>query len=267
MHHNLLLYQNRLVIPKQHQQQVLHKLHNSYQGIQHCHLRAKSLVWWLHIHGDIDSFIKQCCECQKSSVLLRESLITATLLSHPWEKVTSDLFHLSNSTYLIVIDYFSCYPEVIQLKSTTSGRVIKALESIFSHHGVPSVFMSDNGPQFVSNEMKKFADTYSFTLLTTEQTIQTIKELLKDSPDPYLALLSFPILWCSFSPAELLMGRQLRTDILTPKNGLIPQYSYLQEFREDSEYKAKQRKDYNDRHRVKPLDLLLPDTPVWIKAE
>ena len=94
--------------------------------------------------------------------------------------------------------------------------------------------MSNNGPQFVSNEMKKFADTYGFTLLMTERTIQTIKELLQDSPDPYLALLSFrttPILWYSFSPAELLMGRQLRTDIPTPKNQLIiRQWSYLQEF-------------------------------------
>ena len=27
--------------------------------------------------------------------------------------------------------------------------------------------MNDNGPQFVSNEMKKFADTYGFTLLTS----------------------------------------------------------------------------------------------------
>ena len=62
--------------------------------------------------------------------------------------------------------------------------------------------MSDNGPQFVSNEMKKFADTYGFTLLMSsphypqsnrlaKRTIQTIKELLQDSPDPYLALLSF----------------------------------------------------------------------------
>ena len=70
--------------------------------------------------------------------------------------------------------------------------------------------------------MKKFADTYGFTLLTSsphypqsnrlaEQTIQTIKELLQGNPYPYLALLSFRttlILWCSFSPAELLMGRQ-----------------------------------------------------------
>ena len=61
--------------------------------------------------------------------------------------------------------------------------------------------MSDNGPQFLSNEMKIVADTYDFTLLTSsphypqinglaEWTIHTIKELLQDSPDPYLALLS-----------------------------------------------------------------------------
>ena len=104
-----------------------------------------------------------------------------------------------------------------------------------------------------------------------EWTIQKIKELLQDSPDPYLALLSFrtsPILWCCFSPAELLMGKKLRTDIPTPKNQLIPQWSYLQEFREkDSEYKAKQRRDYNDRHRVRPLSPLLPDTSVWIRTE
>ena len=90
-------------------------------------------------------------------------------------------------------------------------------------------------PILYKNEMKKFADTYGFILLMSsphypqsnqlaERTFQTIKELLQDSSDPYLALLSFritPILWCSFSPAELLMGRQSRTDIPTPKNQLI----------------------------------------------
>ena len=104
-----------------------------------------------------------------------------------------------------------------------------------------------------------------------EHTIQTIKELPQDSPDPYLALLSFktiPILYCSFSPAELLMGRQLRTAITTHKNQLIPQWSYLQEFQEkDNKYKAKQRRDYNDKHRVRRQDPLLPDTSVWIKTE
>ena len=133
--------------------------------------------------------------------------------------------------YLIVVDYFSRYLEVVQLKSTTSSSVIKALKAMFSHHGVPSIFMSDNGPQFVSREMKEFADSYGFTLVTSsphypqcnglaERTIQTIKQLLQYSRDPYLALLSCratPIPWCSLSPAQLLMGRQIRTDIPTPK--------------------------------------------------
>ena len=69
--------------------------------------------------------------------------------------------------YLIVVDYFSRYPEVVQLKSTTSSSVIKALKAMFSHHGVPSIFMSDNAPQFVSREMKEFADSYGFTLVTS----------------------------------------------------------------------------------------------------
>ena len=58
VHNNLLLYQNRLVIAKQQQQQVLQKLHNGHHGIQRCCLRVKSLVWWLHICSDLDSFIK-----------------------------------------------------------------------------------------------------------------------------------------------------------------------------------------------------------------
>ena len=62
--------------------------------------------------------------------------------------------------------------------------------------------MSDNGPQFTSCDMKEFASSYGFDLLTSspfypqsnglvERTIKTVKMLLKDSADPYMALLSF----------------------------------------------------------------------------
>ena len=281
VYENLLLYQNRIVIPKQLQQEILQKLHSGHQGIQRCRSRAQSSVWWLNIRHAIDNLIQHCPECQASSIPSREPLMTATLPTHPWEKVASDLFTLNNSTYLIVVDYFSRYPEVVQLKSTTSASVITALKSIFSRHGVPSVFMSDNGPQFVSQDMKEFAASYGFSLVTSsphypqsnglaERTIRTVKGLLSNSPDPYLSLLSFratPIPWCSFSPAQLLMGRQIKTDIPTLKNELIPQWSYLSDFRErDKEYKAKQKRDYDDRHRTRPLDPLLPDTPVYIRT-
>ena len=94
-----------------------------------------------------------------------------------------------------------------------------------------------------------------------ERTIRTVKGLLSNSPDPYLSLLSFratPIPWCSFSPAQLLMGRQVKTctDIPTLKKELIPQWSYISDFRErDKECKAKEKRDYDNRHRTRPLIL------------
>ena len=53
-----------------------------------------------------------------------------SLPDHPWQKVGSDLFALKGANYLIVVDYFSRYPEVVQLKSTTSQSIITSLKSI-----------------------------------------------------------------------------------------------------------------------------------------
>jgi len=248
---------------------------------QRCRLHAKSSVWWLNISKIIQNCISQCSECQQSFIPPREPLITSPLPLHPWEKVASDLFHLDSKTYLIVVDYFSCYPEVIQMISTTSVAVIKALKSVFSRHGVPSVFMSDNGPQFVSKDKREFANSYGFDLVSSsplypqsnglaERTIKTVKMLLRDSADPYIALLSFcstPIPWCQFSPAELLMGRRLKTDVPILKTELIPQWPYLDAFREkDKEYKNAQKQIYDQRHRTRYQDPLPPESSVWVRT-
>jgi len=156
--------------------ETLKKLHCGHQGIQRCRLRARSSVWWLNISKVINNFIRQCPECQRTLIPHREPLIKSPLPQHPWENIVSDLFHLNGHTYHIVVDYFSHYPEVIQMTSTTSTAVIKALKSIFSRHGIPSIFMSDNGPQFTSNDMKAFVSSYGFELVTTSPVI--LKEMV-----------------------------------------------------------------------------------------
>ena len=60
------------------------------------------------------------------------------------------------------MDYYSRHVEVQKLNATTSACVITSLKDIFSHHGIPAVLVSDNGPQFDSKEMKKFGSTYNF---------------------------------------------------------------------------------------------------------
>ena len=98
--------------------------------------------------------------------------------------------------------------------------------------------------------------------------VQTVKRLLKQSTDPYKALLCYratPLPWCKLSPAELLMGRCLRTSMPQTDEQLIPTWPYLQEFRRLSEeFKRQQKAHYDKRHRVQELPDILTDTAVWV---
>lgn len=82
-------------------------------------------------------------------------------------KVGSDLFELNGKTYIVVVDYFSCYMEVQTLTKTTSTAVISILKSLFVRHGIPSILVSDNGPQYSSKEMQEFAALYGFQHVTS----------------------------------------------------------------------------------------------------
>ena len=121
---------------------------------------------------------------------------------------------------MLIVDYFSRWIEIPKLAGTTSDDVISQLKSIFEQNGIPEVVWSNCDPQFCSNLFSKFAETYGFQQFFSsprfpqsngeaERAVQTIKNLLKRSNNPYLAMLSY----CStplqngYSPAELFMGR------------------------------------------------------------
>ena len=97
---------------------------------------------------------------------------------------------MKRSNYILIIDYFSRFIEVIKLKSTTSGAIIEALKSVFSCYGIPEIVMSDKGPQYSSNGFNAFAKKYNFNRVTSsllfpqsngqvECAVQTVKKLLK----------------------------------------------------------------------------------------
>ena len=139
-------------------------------------------------------------------------MISTPLPEYPWQVVGSDLFHHKGTTYLLVVDYFSRYPEISKLSTTTSQGIINALRPIFARHGVPEILRSDNGPQYASQEISV---AYGFQKITSsphypksnglaERTLQTIKTMLEKSTDPFLALLShraIALQWCGLSPS------------------------------------------------------------------
>ena len=138
--------------------------------------------------------------------------------------------HLHGKDYLLVMDYYSNYPEVAQLPRTSAQSVITHMKGFFARHGIPQCVISDNGSQYDCGELSEFAKQYGFQHVTsgplypqsngqTEKGVQIGKRLLKKAKDckadPYLALLSyrFAALECGASPAELLMHCELRTTL------------------------------------------------------
>ena len=264
------------------QAQTLQKLHQGHQGIHCCRLRAQSSVWWPGIYCKIKDFVSQCPECCRDTVLSKEPLLTTQLPDYPWQKAGTDLFMLNGATYLLVVDYYSRFPEVVQLQSTTSQSVINALKAIFARYGIPEILLSDNGPQYSSTEFSEFAANYGFVHVTSsphypqsnglaERAVKTVKKLLKESTDQCLALLSYrttPLPWCGLSPAELSQGRRLRSDIPQVKQNLVPKWAYTKEFhRLDEEFKLRQKQYFDNRHRVKPLPDIPDDTDVWVTTD
>ena len=60
-----------------------------------------------------------------------------------------------------MVYYFSGWPELRKLSSTTSKGVIEAFKSIFSGHGIPQILIRDDGPQFSSQEFTSLEHTNS----------------------------------------------------------------------------------------------------------
>ncbi|XP_034038462.1 golgin subfamily A member 3 [Thalassophryne amazonica] len=89
-----------------------------------------------------------------------------------------------------------------ELKHTTAEVTIKAVKEAFARHGVAETVVSDNGPQFSSDQFRQFAKEYQFTHITSsprypqangeaERAVHTIKDLWRKDCDFSRALLVY----------------------------------------------------------------------------
>ena len=184
--------------------------------------------------------MESCDRCAKERVNQAEPMIPSDVPERPWQKVGSDLFELNGSPYLLVVDYLLAFVEISKLSSTTSACIVNHMTSMFARHGVTEVVVTDNGPQYASDTFRRFAAARGFLYTTSsprfpqsngeaERAVKTLKCLLAKSDNPYDTLLAYRSTPLSngYSPAELLMGRKLRTPIPTIPTLLEPQWSHL----------------------------------------
>ena len=163
----LLMRGMRIVIPMVLQKEILDRLHMGLQGITKCRQRARQSVWWLHISTQIEGMVRRCSTCCMEQKPRAEPMIPSLFPEGPWHKVGMDLFYWDQATYLLIIDYYSHFIEVSRLSNESVNEVIRHTKSIFAHHGIPVEVISDNGPQFTSEDLRQFSKQYCFSHKTS----------------------------------------------------------------------------------------------------
>ena len=144
----------------------------------------------------------------------------------PWSKIAADLFEYQNHHYLLIVDYFSKWLEVIKLDNLSSKTTITCLKGLISRYGFIDEIISDNGPQFSSMEFKTFSTEFGFKHVTSsphfaqsnvqaERMVQTVKRLIMKSTDPFRALLDYrnTPLDIGLSTAQIVLNRRLKTSL------------------------------------------------------
>ena len=279
---DILVKGTLLVIPSELRVNILERIHEGHLGIVKCQQRARSCVWWPGINSQIKDLVGRCVACLQFRKNRSEPLIPTPFPDRPWQRLASDLCELNGKKYLVVVDYFSRYFEVALCFSTNVTSVTNHLCSIFARHGVPEVLVTDGGPPFNSFKFTQFSERYGFTHIKSspkfsqsngeaERTVQTVKQLLKKAnvagTDPYLAMLSYRStpLSCGYSPAQLLMGRHLRSPLPILPTNLTPKWPPIESVSKfESENRTKIKNHYDKRKGVRELKDLEPGQNVFL---
>ena len=149
--------------------EVLEQLHDSHQGMVRTKDRARLTVYWPGMDNDIDNLILSCKLCQDSLPShQKEPTAFKTTPNRPFQEIAADFCSHAGQQYLIMVDYFSDWPEIIPMKtSTTTTKLVLSLKSSFCRTGVPDKVWTDQGPQFTSQAFQDFAKQWGIEHVTS----------------------------------------------------------------------------------------------------
>ena len=232
---------DRVCIPQGMRQEMLKAIHQPHLGVVMSKRRARDLLYWPTMNGQIEDVVSKCSTClQYRNKPQREPMIIHELPNLAWSKVGTDLFEIDGSYFMVLVDYFSNYIDVTPLSNQKSRTVIKSIKAVIARFGIMDTLMSDNGPAYSSEEFETFTREYVIHHVTSspthpqsnglaEKAVQTAKRLIKKCSqtggDIYLALLDLNSTQRDEeigSPMQRMLGRRVKTRLPTSEALLKP---------------------------------------------
>ena len=159
---NGIIYKGmRFVVPPSLRQHMLSIIHSSHLSIVKCIQRAREVLYWPTMNQQIEEAVKNYTTCADyQNKLPPEPLKPTQIPDLAFNQAVLDLFEFESKQYIFVVNYYSKFIELCELKDMRSRTTIDALKSIFSTHGIPEVLRSDNASLLVSKEFKSFCFDY-----------------------------------------------------------------------------------------------------------
>jgi len=121
--------------------------------------------WWLGVMRDIERYIEGCDLCQRIKNWMKEmagKLKLSEVPEKPWthliiDFITKLLVVARKDVILVVCDQLS---KITHFVATTEGTSVEGLvrffrDNVWKLHGLPESVVSDRGPQFAAELMKK----------------------------------------------------------------------------------------------------------------
>ena len=135
--------------------------------------------------------------------------------------------------FLVAVDAHSKWPEVHTMGSTTAVKTLEVLRRMFASYGLPDQLVTDNGPQFLSEEFAAFVKNNGIKHIRTapyhpasnglaERFVQSLKQSLKTARTSgrtlqhrlsnfLLTYRSSPHATTGVTPSALFLNRPIRT--------------------------------------------------------
>lgn len=132
LHHQIVMWGTRVVIPTRLRQRVLQTLHEGHTGIVKMKGLARSFVWWETIDRDIETECKSCPGCQAvSNEPPSAPLHRWEYPQQPWQRLHVDFAGpFRGHNYLVVADAYSKWPEIFQMRTTTAEETVATLRTL-----------------------------------------------------------------------------------------------------------------------------------------
>ena len=260
---NGIIYKGtQVMVPQSMHKEMLRKIHANHFGAESNIRMAREVLFWPGMRKSIQDMCDACGTCaQYGTTAPKEPMKSLPIPTRPWQIVSQDICELHNQSYLVTVCHFSDWIEVDKLGDTLSSTVIEKTKAHFARYGVPAICHTDNGPQFISNQYRKFSVEYGFKHTTSspyhpkgngraEAAVKVAESMLKKADDFHTALLLYrntPPQGHTYSPAQRMFLRRTATTLPTTDHLLAPAMINFSIVKEDILKKRHDSKAYYDK--------------------